>query len=50
MDLSLATSQQEQHLDDSGIGLLDHDIDAKFATTMHQSLKSHLTTLPTGAS
>ncbi|KAF2262078.1 hypothetical protein CC78DRAFT_535133 [Lojkania enalia] len=50
LDLDLATSQQEQTHDDSGIGLIDDNNDAKFASNMHQMLKSHLTQLPTSAS
>ena len=50
LDMDLATSQQDPSHDDSGIALLDEGIDAKFASNMHQTLKSHLTQLPAGAS
>ncbi|KAF2463744.1 uncharacterized protein BDR25DRAFT_272684 [Lindgomyces ingoldianus] len=50
LDLDLNTSQQEQNHDDSGIALLDDGIDAKFASNMHQSLRSHLTQLPASVS
>ncbi|ORY17684.1 hypothetical protein BCR34DRAFT_24143 [Clohesyomyces aquaticus] len=51
LDLNTSQSQQnEQNHDDSGIGLLEDGIDAKFAKNMHQTLKSHLTQLPAGVS
>ncbi|OAL51458.1 hypothetical protein IQ07DRAFT_631311 [Pyrenochaeta sp. DS3sAY3a] len=45
-EYDLNTSQQEPNHDDSGIGLLEDGIDAKFATKMQQSLKSHLLQTP----
>ncbi|KAL6706629.1 hypothetical protein ACN47E_005171 [Coniothyrium glycines] len=45
-DYDMNTSQQDSNHDDSGIGLLDDSIDAKFATKMQQSLKSHLSQTP----
>ncbi|KAF2128702.1 hypothetical protein P153DRAFT_292651 [Dothidotthia symphoricarpi CBS 119687] len=41
-DYDLHAGQQESNLDDSGIGMLDDGIDAKFASKMQQSLKHHL--------
>jgi regulatory factor X len=45
-DMDMHTSQQEASHDDSGIGLLDDGIDAKFATQMQHQLKSHLLQAP----
>ena len=45
-EYDLNTSQQEPNHDDSGIGLLEDGIDAKFASKMQQSLKSHLSQVP----
>ncbi len=45
-DYDMNTSQQEPNHDDSGIGLLEDGIDAKFASKMSQSLKSHLAQTP----
>lgn len=50
INLDLNTSQEQPNHDDSGIALLDDGIDAKFASNMTQSIKSHLTQLPAGAS
>jgi regulatory factor X len=41
-EYDMNTSQQEPNHDDSGIGLLEDGIDAKFASKMQQSLNSHL--------
>lgn len=45
-EYDMNTSQQEPTHDDSGIGLLEEGIDAKFASKMQQSLKSHLAQAP----
>ncbi|KAF1851252.1 uncharacterized protein K460DRAFT_373301 [Cucurbitaria berberidis CBS 394.84] len=45
-EYDMTPSQQEQSHDDSGIGLLEDGIDAKFASKMQQSLKSHLSQAP----
>ncbi|KAH9872911.1 hypothetical protein J1614_005306 [Plenodomus biglobosus] len=45
-EYDMNTSQQEPSHDDSGIGLLEEGIDAKFASKMQQSLKSHLAQAP----
>lgn len=45
-EYDMNTSQQDPNHDDSGIGLLDDGIDAKFASKMQQSLKSHLAQAP----
>ena len=45
-DYDMNTSQQEPNHDDSGIGLLEDGIDAKFASNMQQTLKSHLAQTP----
>jgi regulatory factor X len=45
-EADMHTSQQDPSHDDSGIGMLEDGIDAKFASQMQHSLKTHLSQSP----